>query len=564
MGKISINPLKRIALCLSGGGYRASSFQLGMMSYLHSKKLDDNTLLENVKAISTVSGGTITGVYYSALIQEGKSFEEIYKNLYDWLAKTDLVKDSFEKLNNTEKWVNNYKRKNVINAFSELYDKTLLDGRTMNSYSDFGKSHLEFVCFNATEFFSGLRYRFQTSYFGSFRLRLSKEIYKNIRLGDVIASSSAFSGGFEPIAMPDDFFAPNSESFLKVKKKPIYKDQSIGLMDGGIVDNQGITSILDYEDNKKVKPFDLILISDVASPYLIPFEFSKIKEGNIREKTVNDLLKNLKSKTSRVYVLLLLVLGLGLFLLFKSNWINSTILGVGISLSVMSIIMLLAWYLLNSKIQNFLNDTIDYISQMIPQYFRTRLQSLKIKDVKIKYLESLLIDRIESLKLLVPSIFLKQIRSLHYNNLYENKNYDYRRMDCLIKELTKIDFKKKLDKDYKEVSKYLKEFKGDSYNKIMGQKIEKYLDKAASFGTTLWFTDDDDELKEQLKSLIISGQITCCQNLLIYLTKLIYSEKSFFNILDSSIQDNLKSLHKSTLKDWGEFKKNPEFLFVKY
>ncbi|MDY7396975.1 patatin-like phospholipase family protein [Aureibaculum sp. 2210JD6-5] len=564
MAKNRINPLNRIALCLSGGGYRASTFQLGMLSYLNSKKLNENSLLENVKAISTVSGGTITGVYYAALIQEGKSFEEIYKNLYNWLVETDLVKKSFEMLNESSKWNYNYKRKNIVNAFAELYDKTLLDGRTMGSFANLKKSHLEFVCFNSTEFYSGLRYRFQTSYFGSYGLRLSKEIYNYVRLGDVIAASSAFSGGFEPISMPDDFFDPDSESFRKIKRKSIYKDQSIGLMDGGIVDNQGISSILDYEDNEKIEPFDVVLISDVASPYITPFKFSEIKDGKIREKSINDFIKSVKVKRNLVYVLLFLILGIGVFLLFLSDWNNSTIFGIGISMSIITTLLLLLWYFINKKVKGTIDKTLEYVGKMIPEYFKTRIRVLKISDVKIKYMESLLIDRLESLKLLVPTIFLKQIRRLHYNKLYQNKEYDFRRMDCLIKELTSVDFEKKFEKDYKEISKYLAEFKGDSYKEIMGGKIKTYLDKAASFGTTLWFTDDKKELEEQLKSLIISGQITCCQNLLIYLTKLIYSNNSFFNTLEISIQESLKDLHKSTLKDWETFKKNPEFLFIQY
>ncbi|MBK8504575.1 MAG: hypothetical protein IPL46_21635 [Saprospiraceae bacterium] len=59
-GKIPDQPFGRIALCCSGGGYRAASFHLGAMSYLQKLRFAGRPLLENVKAISTVSGGTIT------------------------------------------------------------------------------------------------------------------------------------------------------------------------------------------------------------------------------------------------------------------------------------------------------------------------------------------------------------------------------------------------------------------------------------------------------------------------------------------------------------------------
>ena len=55
----------QIALTLSGGGYRASVFHIGVLSYLYHLKLDDGTrMLDHVTVMSTVSGGTITGVNY--------------------------------------------------------------------------------------------------------------------------------------------------------------------------------------------------------------------------------------------------------------------------------------------------------------------------------------------------------------------------------------------------------------------------------------------------------------------------------------------------------------------
>lgn len=54
-----------IALTLSGGGYRASVFHIGVLSYLYHLKMDDGSrMLDHVTVISTVSGGTITGVNY--------------------------------------------------------------------------------------------------------------------------------------------------------------------------------------------------------------------------------------------------------------------------------------------------------------------------------------------------------------------------------------------------------------------------------------------------------------------------------------------------------------------
>jgi len=55
-----------IALCLSGGGYRAMLFHLGVLQYFN-----DAALLKSLDRISSVSGGSITagilGMQWNAL-----------------------------------------------------------------------------------------------------------------------------------------------------------------------------------------------------------------------------------------------------------------------------------------------------------------------------------------------------------------------------------------------------------------------------------------------------------------------------------------------------------------
>ena len=47
-------PFQNLALSLSGGGYRAASFHLGLMTYLSSVHWRGKTLLERIRIISTV------------------------------------------------------------------------------------------------------------------------------------------------------------------------------------------------------------------------------------------------------------------------------------------------------------------------------------------------------------------------------------------------------------------------------------------------------------------------------------------------------------------------------
>lgn len=64
-----------LGLALSGGGYRASLFHLGVMA-----RLADQGLLKHVSIISTVSGGSIIGAFY-------------YSKLYDELKKESQMTD---------------------------------------------------------------------------------------------------------------------------------------------------------------------------------------------------------------------------------------------------------------------------------------------------------------------------------------------------------------------------------------------------------------------------------------------------------------------------------------
>ena len=563
---IPTKPLRRIALCMSGGGYRAATFQLGMMSYLHSKKFGKNgeTLLTKVKAISTVSGGTIIGVYYAAMVQEKEPFEKIYSSFTDWLAKTDLVKRGLEKISNKGQWNYPHKRKNIINAFAELYDETLLDKRTMAVFNDLSESHLDFVCFNATEFTKGYRFRFQTGkncrVFGCSDLSISKKHYQHFRLGDIMAASSGFSGGFEPISMPDDFIDPRSPVYKEIMAKHKGDRQPIGIMDGGIHDNQGISSIESYQDYKRVEPFDLILFSDVSSPYLEPFTYYEEKNGGIRDKTLSDLSKNITKRKWMVYLLMLLFVLIGIVLMVLSDFEPSTLFGAGLTVTIFGVLGLLISYMVNRMLRAKWRSAGMYLRQFIPDYFLDRLPTFDLKNTKLKHLEVLALDRINSLKLLLPDVFLKQVRRLHYNRIFNDPELTYRRSACLIKELTEVDFQKKLKNDYAFMRKYVKGFDGDSQEAIVGKKILAYTTNAASFGTTLWFSDDD-HLDEKLKALIISGQVSCCQDMLIYLTKLIHSPENGFKDLDGDTKTELIRLHQDILQDWEKFKKKPEFLY---
>lgn len=109
-----------MAVSLSGGGYRATTIHLGILAYLDYRSHNNKSLLENVTILSTISGGTLTGVMYALKHARGESFTECFSKVYGLLTENRLVDLALEKLNNPSSWKNKHKTRDVINAFSEL------------------------------------------------------------------------------------------------------------------------------------------------------------------------------------------------------------------------------------------------------------------------------------------------------------------------------------------------------------------------------------------------------------------------------------------------------------
>src|ERR1700733_9980552 len=81
----SIKPFENIALAFSGGGFRAASFGMGVISYLYKVEfnsdddpLKGNVLLNQVTYMSSASGGTIPTTLYSLYNAQGKTFKDFY------------------------------------------------------------------------------------------------------------------------------------------------------------------------------------------------------------------------------------------------------------------------------------------------------------------------------------------------------------------------------------------------------------------------------------------------------------------------------------------------------
>jgi hypothetical protein len=582
---------------------------LGTLSYLQHLKLDfdeqgnatSKSLLDNVTFIASASGGTITASIYSMLRNKKVSFGAIYKQLLSDLKGDQLLQKALKKLNDDKEWSQdgNLKRRNLINAFAKAYDEQLFRGETFGIYwNEDGVRNFE-VCFNTTEFRRGLPFRFQTDgEAGTYEIIGNRYIHfdnkhlsncKNIKLADILAASSCFPSGFEPIVFPEDFSYHNNQNNLSADElretllvehydkeitslRPL---ESIGLMDGGITDNQGLDSTLLADDRRrrnKQKEFDLIIVTDVASYFMDAYKVPTEKnDAAWKKKTLNDYIQNL-SKISltlkKVFIgsLLLFLASLTMVFLVDQSFARSVgyfVLGLSTcSSTILLIVFRIKRKLWLSKLLDPKFDSKEFLKETTPSikaFSEPIIDKLIafLKGTKLGVLQQMISARLSSVLTMVSDVNLKHVRRLIYSEFYANSKWDNRRCPNFIYELsTQNEASRK-----ENLSRYAKEKKLSTQDIELlkaSSKIVNVAEQARMVGTTLWF---DSSNNEKLKQVVACGQFSTCANLLQYL--LLVENDSTLQFSDP-VKKIIQSVKEKLLADWKQFNENPCFLFEFY
>lgn len=630
---------QKIALALSGGGFRASSFSIGVMSYLHKVKYDDSrNLLDNVEFISSASGGTFPAILYSVYARKGIPFETAYKDILIFMKGEGLLEDVLQLLDTDKAWEGEVKSRNLINAFARIYDEKLFKGETLGVF--WGKSiegdvtsqaaRTVEVCFNATEFTRGLSFRWQTyggrsddkmyypgkigNYYISIDDRSAPALktLQEIKLGDIMASSSCFPGGFEPIVFPEDFSYPAarnkrkgggeglSSSQLRAamivtdynNEDKVLKD-SIGLMDGGVDDNQGLYSAMLADARRRKDPagagFDLIIVSDVAS-YFMDAYVPRIPDtkGPWRNKNIADVLKGLRRAMVRVGKIIKLFFWLGLILLAASvillvqheegPWRN-----IGFFLLSPGIILLLLWVaaLVGRRISppiKALSDFLDASDESILISLKKQLPAAGVlsdsalgslmkylKMAKFSVLEQMVKTRLNSTLSMVMDINLKQTRRLIFDKFFGQDEWKNRRAFDVIYELSE---QNKSSREDQIRRKFKSDVAAQSLLLDGCLQLNDVAENARNMGTTLWYDKKDSE-DDRMRKVVACGQFTTCAKLLEYVLDL---EQTIKN--EAALPEERKSIQLSEkektifdgvkaqlMEDWKEFKSDPYFIY---
>jgi predicted acylesterase/phospholipase RssA len=317
--------LGKVGLALSGGGFRASLFHIGVLA-----KLAEMDVLRHVEALSCVSGGSIVGAHYYLKVRKllhSKNQDQICRKDFVDLV-SELEKEFLEGIRQDIRtqvigsfWAN------LKMAFSSHYSRTQRVGELYEKYlyekadkdiKDFSlnkliieprgeegkkfrpkydnwrrKVKVPILVLNATALNTGHNWQFTATWMGeppgdekaeidaNYRLRRmyydeAPAKYRNIPLGWAVAASACVPGLFDPLTFPE-----------------LYPNITVRLVDGGVHDNQGTAALLDQSCN-------LLLVSDASghmgeenvpsgNPIGVLFRSDSVLQARVRLAQFEDL-----------------------------------------------------------------------------------------------------------------------------------------------------------------------------------------------------------------------------------------------------------------------------------
>jgi len=614
---ITLKPFQNIGMAFSGGGFRAASYALGSLSYLDSLKIDGESITDRISFISSASGGTIASMLYARSVHQDLPFIDFYQKLYYDLNGEAIVELALTTLNDDRQWQEgpDNKQRNLINSFSKAYDQIFFKQQTLSVFFEKTYRKKMEVCFNSTEFYRGLSFRFQTDgtdnqhqVIGNNYLWFNNkqmETFKKIKLGDVLASSSCFPIGFEAIVYPSDFSYSDSpektltaaelrtalyyenynEKSFPLSFEPVggltaeeEKDShinSVALMDGGITDNQGLSSLMlaDKKRRNRVKPdpFDLIIITDVASYFMDSYESPLVEQKEGWQKNdLNYYLTKFK-KTAKSINRYPFVFGIAFVIFAALGWLFKhsnlslffiILASVAATLTVLSSVV--AYSAIGKKlISNLITFDLKeflYVKLGLQKFFSAIITDKLVNYLqftRLNVIEQMIKARLTSAITMVSDVNLKQVRRLIYKIFYEDVQWDNRRVPNFIYELSTYNIAARNNRFNNHMRLKWEPTPADKVLLLEGlEKINPIAEIARLAPTTLWF--DAVQVKEELlKKIVTTGQFTTCANLLEYIISLERKNVSF----DPAYQAELENLKGILERDFIQFKENPYFLF---
>jgi len=353
--------LGKVGLALSGGGFRAALYHIGVLA-----RLAELDMLRNIEVLSCVSGGSIIGAHYYLELKhllETKVDREITRDDYVGIVKrisreflagvqknlrTRVVSNWWA--NTRMFWDRDYSRSLRLGTLYEREifsrvegynrkDPIWLNHLFIHPLQDDGFPHTSFnpkydnwrrkakipiLLLNATALNTGHNWQFSASWMGESPFtvqkidandRLRRMYYKEsgekafrrvIRLGHAVAASSAVPGLFDPLKLND-----------------LYPGYKVSLVDGGVHDNQGISGLLEQDCT-------VMLVSDASgqmgsltapsnNPLAVPLRANDILMERVRNAEYQDMAGRMRTGLLKGFMFIHLKMELDIHTV---NWVH--------------------------------------------------------------------------------------------------------------------------------------------------------------------------------------------------------------------------------------------------
>jgi len=299
---------KKIGLALSGGGFRAAAFHLGVIS-----KLNKLNLLESIDIVSTISGGSIVGAYYLLNKNDFTKFETGFINS---LQKSVIKEILFSRrilitliLLTLSTFLSAYifiKVGNLVTIlvpilliiisllyfqffflpFSKLkekaYRKIFFSNQKLTDLPDSPA-----IAINSTNLETGTLFTFSKSKVSDSSYEYPKDGGKSIKfksetfnISFAVACSTAVPVPFNPYKLKKENFKNHED----------YKRISPALSDGGLYDNQGIHKLTQPKSSYEC---DVIICSDGSQPFT--FKYRGFNSFDVLYRSTDIMMRKIKS-----------------------------------------------------------------------------------------------------------------------------------------------------------------------------------------------------------------------------------------------------------------------------
>jgi NTE family protein len=244
-------------IALSGGGFRSTLFQVGVIV-----RLNELRLLRTLKCISSVSGGSIAsgflGAQWNQLGFDADGFAtqlatRFTSPLVAFCSKSIDASSVLGGLANPFKHIGD----ELVGSL----DSHLFNGKTLQDLPDSTAGSAPRFVFNATSMQTGVRFWFSREDAGDYRIGFTKN--PKIPLARAVASSSAFPPFFAPL--PVDISGLQFQACVNPQGQAISDlltdaslHQTAECVDGGTYDNMALEAVWNT--------YDTVWVSDAGSP----------------------------------------------------------------------------------------------------------------------------------------------------------------------------------------------------------------------------------------------------------------------------------------------------------